>query len=559
MRALLVLSLVLPLLLALGLGSRLRSLAIQLVPVVALPALLLAASPGLEIDLSWILLGMRLGVDNISALFLLLTGLVWTASGCYARQYMRQDSEQTRFYFFYLLTYCGNLGVMLALDAASFYLFFTVLSLAAYGLIVHDGSALARRAGRVYLILAMLGEVLLLIALLQLGAVLGNPPLNQLAAALAALPDQDVLVGFVLAGFAIKMGVVPLHVWLALAHPAAPTPASAVLSGIIIKAGLVGWLRFLPLGEMALPQWGALCLGMGLFSTFYGALVGVPQESPKTVLAYSSISQMGLLTSLLGIGLMVPQSWLLILATMLLFSLHHGLTKAALFLGVGITGQSGAWAGWILVLPALALTGAPLTSGALAKLLVKNAASVAPAVWTTGLTKLLSLSSLATALLMIRFLYLAWPHRQKNAMSPWLWLPWLSLIALGAWLPWWWASGRFPGAAVATLKPDVVIESLWILLAAGVLALTVWGSWRAEGFSWYLPEGDILQPISRLIRLLPRNHASAKRKKRLLPARPLGRIANWLRGGDQWLRLWNVIGTVFLLLTIGLLTLLIRG
>ncbi len=559
MHALLVLSLVLPLLLALSLGSRLRSLAIKLIPFVALPALVLAAFPGLEIELSWILLGMRLGVDEISALFLLLTGLVWTASGCYAWHYMSQDSEQARFYFFYLLTYCGNLGVMLALDAASFYLFFAVLTFAAYGLIVHDGSAPAQRAGRVYLILAVLGEVLLLIALLQLGVVLGNPALDQLGAALAALPDQDVLIGFVLSGFAIKMGVVPVHVWLALAHPCAPTPASAVLSGIIIKAGLVGWLRFLPLGETALPQWGALCLGIGLFSTFYAVLAGLPQERAKTVLAYSSISQMGLVTSLLGIGLMVPQAWPLILATLLLFCLHHGLAKAALFLGVGVTGQSGLWAGWVLVLPALALAGAPLTSGALAKLLFKNAASLAPAAWAAGLGKLLPLSSVATTLLMIRFLYLAWPHRQKNSTSPWLWLPWLSLITLGFWLPWWWAASRFPGTAVGTLKPDVVIETLWILLAAGVLALTAWGSWRAEGFHWYLPEGDILQPLSRLRRLLPHSRSPAKRTTRLLPARPLGRIANWLRGSDQWLRLWNVIGTLFLLLTIGLLAVLIRG
>jgi formate hydrogenlyase subunit 3/multisubunit Na+/H+ antiporter MnhD subunit len=477
-----------------------------LVPLAALPALALAAYPGLTSELPWVLLGMRLGVDETGALFLLLAGILWTASGLFAQGYLADDSAQARFQFFFLLTCAGNLGVIVALDAASFYLFFALMTFAAYGLIVHDGSEEARRAGRVYLVLAVIGEVLLLAAMLLITAALGNADLRELPAKLALLPERDLIVGLILVGFGIKMGAVPLHVWLPLAHPCAPTPASAVLSGIIIKAGLVGWLRFLPLGELTLPEWGTLCLAVGMGSAFYAALVGLFQSRPKTVLAYSSISQMGLVTALLGIALAAPGSWPLLLATLLLFSLHHGLAKAALFLGTGVTGRGGNGSGWGLVLPALALVGAPLTSGILAKLLLKDTSALAPGDWASWLAVLLPLSSLVTGLLMARFLYLAWPRQHDGRVSIQLWLPWVGLLAAVALLPWWWAEARFPLAFTRTLALDLATEKLWTLVIVGLLAVTTWGSWRAEGFHLRLPEGDILYFFSRAAGLFSRGY-----------------------------------------------------
>ena len=112
-----------------------------------------------------------------------------------------------------------------------------------------------------------------------------------------------------------------MHVWLPLAYKAAPTPASAVLSGAMINAGLLGWLRFMPLGLEALPQWSVVVLAAGFGAAFYGVLVGLFQEEPKTVLAYSSISQMGLMTVGVGIGLAAPESWPLCSSVVLVFAL----------------------------------------------------------------------------------------------------------------------------------------------------------------------------------------------------------------------------------------------
>ena len=102
-------------------------------------------------------------------------------------------------------------------------------------------------------------------------------------------------------GFALKIGLVPLHVWMPLAYTAAPIPAAAVLSGAAVKAGVIGLIRFLPLGA-AMPGWGEALVALGFFSAFYGVAVGITQANPKTVLAYSSVSQMGVIAAVLGMG-----------------------------------------------------------------------------------------------------------------------------------------------------------------------------------------------------------------------------------------------------------------
>ncbi|HSM22072.1 MAG TPA: proton-conducting transporter membrane subunit, partial [Rubrivivax sp.] len=253
MKLLLSAALLVPLLLAAGVSPlwparRQRGLAQTLAPWAALPALALAllGSPDLSLDLPWLLLGARFGLDATTRVFLFFTAALWLCGGLYAQTYLAGDRARARFTAFFLLTCGGNLGLILAQDIASFYAGFAIMTFSAYGLVVHESSAAARRAGRIYVVMAVAGEALLLTGFLWLADVAGTLDMAQAVAALAHAPARQGIVWLLLAGFGVKAGALLLHMWLPLAHPVAPTPASAVLSGAIIKAGLLGWLRFLP-------------------------------------------------------------------------------------------------------------------------------------------------------------------------------------------------------------------------------------------------------------------------------------------------------------------------
>ena len=252
----LLLVLVWPLLLAGATAVRsMRPVILQIASWAALPALLLAvfAPAYVSLDLPWVLLGAELRLEEGSSrLFLLFTALLWLISGIYARAYLSEQSGQSRFVVYFLLSMTGNLGLILAQNLMGFYLFFTLMSFASYGLVVHQRSSEALRAGRVYIVLVVIGEIALFSAMLMTANSTGTADFDSVRQGFAQAEPRNLIMLLAFIGFGIKAGVLGLHMWLPLAHPVAPTPASAVLSGAMIKAGLLGWLRLLPLGEMAM-------------------------------------------------------------------------------------------------------------------------------------------------------------------------------------------------------------------------------------------------------------------------------------------------------------------
>ena len=562
----------LPLLLALLLfPQRLRSTIEMLTPWAALPALGLAlwCDPGMVVNVPGFLLGARFGVDTTAQVFLLFTSLLWISAGAYARAYLRADSTSPRFFGFFLATMGGNIGLILAQDMISFYLFFTLMSFAAYGLVIHDGSHDARYAGKVYLSLAVFGEALLIPGMLLIAHATNTTDLSSIAAGVAKAPTRNLIIVLLLAGFGIKAGALPLHVWLPLAHPVAPTPASAVLSGAMIKAGLLGWLRFLPLGETALPGWSSLCMVAGLIAAFYGVIVGLTQDNPKTVLAYSSISQMGFMTVGVGIGFSAPDAWPGTLTAIVLYALHHGLAKGALFLGGGVA-RSANQEGWRkrlifvgLVLPALALAGAPLTSGAVAKLALKSVSVFPPAPWPSWILNVLPLAAVGTTLLMGRFLLLL--RSATDAHGPQLtlrlWAPWAALIIGVYSLPWFFTSDT----AGKTFMKTLSFSNLWPVLIGSLLSWTAW-HWRdmAKKLVVRIPPGDLLSGIAWLWthcqRIFRPLHATGtarqslsrslqELRQKLYSSLPLPRL-------EEWLATWTSAGIFFLALLIAAFSLL---
>ena len=402
----------LPLSLTLIAGQRYASWTTVIAP---LPALLAAAivPVGSSVSIAWLLLGVELGMDDTGRVFLLFSGLLWLIASLYAVGSLARDHKATRFRFFFLLAMAGNLGLIVAQDAVSFYLGFTLMGLAVYGLIAHPASQHARRAARRYLVWTIAGEMLLFTAIVMLAAQHSGVVSFSV---LQSSPPGGFMVLLLLIGFGIKLALPGLHLWLPQAYAVTPTPAVAVLSGSMINAGLLGWLRFLPPGDVALANWGQALLVAGITGICFGTIAGLLQRSPRLLLGYSSISKMGVLTTGMGAALVWPETAPVIIVAVVIYAAHHALVKGALFLGLGLVERGGLrpriLAG--LVFLALALAGAPLTSGAFAKSVLTSSLPESA----QHLIMLLAATAFTTTLLMVRFLLLVRGMRVSKPSPP---------------------------------------------------------------------------------------------------------------------------------------------
>ena len=545
-----------------------------LLPLCPLPALWLAlfgpADGGASVD--WLLLGMRFGFGPAGQIFLLFTSVLWLVAGIYGMGYLKNDLRRVRFDGFFLLTMSGNFGLILAQDVPGFYTFFALMTFSGFGLVIHAGTAAALRAARIYLITAVAGEAMLLGAIFLAVGAAGSVRLEDLGAAVATSESRNLIVFLAFFGFGVKAGVLPLHFWLPLAHPVAPVPASAVLSGAMIKAGLLGWLHFLPLGHGEFPGWGLFCIVAGMAAALGAVVVGTMQNDPKTVLAYSSVSQMGVMTLILGISLTIPGAWPAALPVLLLYALNHALAKGALFFGAGVahsTGTSGRrWVMAGLALPALVVAGAPWTGGSMTKYAVKDLIAGLPVWLVPWLDWLLPLSSAATALLLGRFLWLVWHDvggRQAGRAHPLMWVSWVALL-VGVAAAVIFAIRHYALEIASTPAFAVVLwGDVWPILLGLVLLLGLGrGSVRAQPL---VPPGDLVVWLERL-------WGSLRRIKDFLPGpsrwrinlfEPLEHLAESERRSDlaarieERMRHRSVPGVLFMLLVLALVALLIFG
>jgi formate hydrogenlyase subunit 3/multisubunit Na+/H+ antiporter MnhD subunit len=305
-------------------------------------------------------------------------------------------------------------------------------------------------------------------------------------AALPGLPWRDAALALTIAGFGLKIALVPMHGWMPLAYTAAPIPAAAVLSGAAVKAGVIGLIRFLPF-EAALPGWGDALVVFGFVSAFYGVAIGITQRNPKAVLAYSSISQMGVIAVVLGMGLAAADKGAALDAAF--YAAHHVLVKGALFLAIGVVAATSSRRRWLVMLPAavlaLSLGGLPLTGGALAKLAVKAPLG-------NGVVGMLgAISAAGTTLLMVHFLLrlTRGSSQVAQAAAPvGLAVPWLTMALASLLVPWL----MYPvlgGDAGEGLAPAALLEALWPVLSGTALAI---GLWFWGNRLPRIPEGDIV-------------------------------------------------------------------
>ena len=445
-----------PLIMAALCCTPLKTRVIGLLPWATVPALFVAltAPSDVVVEVGWFFMGGRMGLDGTGKIFLSLAAFVWLLASFSSRSLLKHDHNQVRFHLFFLTAMAGNFGLILAQGIFGYYLFFAMMSFAAYGLVIHKGNKEALSVGRLYLLLVMIGEVALFTALIILVHSSGSLAL----ADVARVPYHPLTFVLLFIGFGIKIGALPFHGWVMPAYQATPPPAAAVLAGAMVNAGILGWLRFLPIGHISCPQGAMLFIVMGALAAVYGVIVGLRQKQAGAVLGGSSISQMGLITVIFGLGLFDQAAGVHAVPIVTLYVVHHSLAKSSLFFGYDLIVRQGRTLSHLqlvaILLPALALAGLPFTSGAIAKTGFKELALSLGEPWSGLSAFFLPLTAIATTVLMLHFVAVL-RRSVKNAKAdgtanPILFT--LSCIAVAGTLWLWPAASNFANHSLAGIK-----------------------------------------------------------------------------------------------------------
>ena len=391
----LILSIIVPMLLGLGLllvkevKNRKLLLAVTGVSLVISTMLGLAVVFGGQQELFLFSLGKNLDfclrTDHLGKLFTLVVDVVWLISGFYAFEYMKHEQDEKRFFGFYVMVF----GILHALtfsgSMVTFYLFYELMTLLSVPLILHNRSKEAIKGGLKYLFYSLFGAYMVLFGLFFLNRFAGSftfqPGGTLNMAAVSGNEGLMLVVAFsMIIGFSVKAGMFPLHAWLPTAHPVAPAPASAVMSGIIVKMGILGMIRVVYYligpdfirGSWVQTSW----MTLSLVTVFMGSMLAYREKVMKKRLAYSTVSQASYI--LFGLSLLQPQA----MTGALLHVVFHALIKSCLFLSAGAIiykthktnvsdlrgiGKEMPVAIWCYTFAAAALIGIPPASGFISK------------------------------------------------------------------------------------------------------------------------------------------------------------------------------------------------
>jgi len=452
--------------------------------VVASWALLFAAPPQsltLPIGLPWI--GAHFRLDALSAFFIALIGLGSAAASFYAIGYGRHERSPGRVLPFYPV-FLGAMGLVpLADDAYAFLVLWEFMSLASWALVMaHHERPENARAGYVYILMASFGTMMLLFAFGVLAGSEGSYQFSEMRAASPSLAVATTALVLALIGTGSKAGLAPLHVWLPLAHPAAPSHVSGLMSGVMTKVAVYAFARvaFDLLGP-ADWRWSVPVLVVGGASGLLGVMHALMETDLKRSLAYSTIENLGLIFLGLGLGLAfkadgMNEAAALAMTAALMHALNHMLFKSLLFFGVGATltatgardmGKLGGLmnrmpaTGLFMLFGAAAISALPPLNGFVSEWLILQAVLLGPAFpqWTLKLLAptvgaAIALTAALAAACFVRFYgisFLGRPRSKEAAEAHEV--DRFSLTTMGALAALCLIAGILPGFVIDALKP----------------------------------------------------------------------------------------------------------
>ena len=329
-------------------------------------------------------MGLSFTIDGFRVLYAAIACFMWMCTSLFSEEYFAHYRNRNRYYLFQLLTLGATTGIFMSADLYTTFIFFEIMSVSSYVWVAHDETAPSMRAAATYLAVAIIGGLTLLMGLFLLYTQTGTLLIGELYEACQGKNVYPACL-CMLVGFGAKAGAFPLQIWLPKAHPVAPAPASALLSGILTKTGIFGVLVISCQILLHDPMWGAFILGIGLITMFLGALLAVFSIDFKRTLACSSVSQIGFILVGVGMqGLLGEHNEIAIRGTVL-HMVNHSLFKLVLFMAAGVIymnihkldlndirgfGRKKPLLKFIYLMGALGIGGIPLWSGYISKTLL---------------------------------------------------------------------------------------------------------------------------------------------------------------------------------------------
>lgn len=329
-------------------------------------------------------MGLHFTVDGFRAVYGSIAAFMWMMTSVFSTEYFAHYRNRNRYYLFQLITLGATEAIFLSADLYTTFIFFEIMSFASYVWVAQDERKESLRAAETYLAIAIIGGLAMLMGLFLLYDQAGTLEISKLYEACKG-KNVYVAAGCLFVGFGAKAGAFPLHIWLPKAHPVAPAPASALLSGILTKTGVFGVLVISCQMLLHDEKWGLFVLVTGVITMFLGAVLAVFSIDFKRTLACSSVSQIGFILIGIGMqGLLAEENALAVRGTFL-HMVNHSLFKLVLFMVAGVIfmnshkldlneirgfGRKKPLLAFIYLMGALGIGGIPMWSGYVSKTLL---------------------------------------------------------------------------------------------------------------------------------------------------------------------------------------------
>ncbi len=281
--------------------------------------------------------GLYLKMDLLRYIFVFITSFIWLLVTIYSTQYLIKSKKRNRYYAFFMLTLFSTIGIFISENILNLFTFFEVMAFTSYVLVIHDEDAYSHDAGKIYLGMSIASGMVTLMGILLLFDYTGTLNIGEMTSKMIGIGKVKYAIGFsLMMGFAVKASMFPLHVWLPKVYPAAPTPATAVLSGVLSKVGIYGIILVTVFIMNKDTFFSGILLIFSFFSMFIGGFLALFQRNVKRILAYSSMSQIGYM--LMGVALMglLKDHGEIAFYGSIYHIVNHAFFKVLLFMGAGV-------------------------------------------------------------------------------------------------------------------------------------------------------------------------------------------------------------------------------